>query len=818
MSAVEFTMGAETALRLAQESAAELGHSYVGTEHLLLGVAREGRGPGAKALASAGLTAELLRAALVRLVGLGAAGGLPSQGLTPRCRECLELALSEARRCQASRADTGHLLTGLLRQNDSAAARVIAAAGKDPRQLLGDVTCAFGAYDPRPLDRRRPEREDHPTTKLLDQFSRDLTALAASGGLDPVIGREKEVRRVIEILSRRRKNNPALIGEPGVGKTAVAEALALAITGGEVPEDLAAKRLVSLDLSSMVAGTKYRGEFEERVKNILAEVRRAGDVILFLDELHTIVGAGSAEGAIDAANILKPALGRGDLQVVGATTTAEYRKYIEKDAALERRFQPVLVAEPTPEATRAILEGLRPQYERHHRLSISDEALDAAVRLSVRYLPDRRLPDKAVDLMDEASSRARLGDAEPSPALRELEEKVADARQRKESAIREQDFETAAMYRDAEGDFRRSLEREKAAQLLRRGPISVTGQDVASVISGWTGIPVTSLTRSESDRLLALDDTLRRRVIGQEEAVRAVSQAVRRGRVGLKEPGRPVGSFLFLGPTGVGKTELCKALAAALFGSEDSLIRFDMSEYMEKHTVSRLLGSPPGYVGHEEGGQLTEAVRRKPYSVVLFDEIEKAHEDIWSVLLQALEDGQITDAQGRKADFRSCVIILTSNVGARRITAKGRLGFSARTETDGLRSPAEVEHGVMEDVRRTFRPEFLNRLDETVVFHQLGQPELALIAQRMLDDLGSRLTALGVTLEVTPQAREALTRSGFDPDYGARPLRRAIRSQVEDPAAGLLLSGALPAGSALTVTEEDGKVILRPTAAALPAG
>ncbi len=818
MSAVEFTMGAETALRLAQESAAELGHSYVGTEHLLLGVAREGRGPGAKALASAGLTAELLRAALVRLVGLGAAGGLPSQGLTPRCRECLELALSEARRCQSSRADTGHLLTGLLRQNDSAAARVIAAAGKDPRQLLGDVTCAFGAYDPRPLDRRRPEREDHPTTKLLDQFSRDLTALAASGGLDPVIGREKEVRRVIEILSRRRKNNPALIGEPGVGKTAVAEALALAITGGEVPEDLAAKRLVSLDLSSMVAGTKYRGEFEERVKNILAEVRRAGDVILFLDELHTIVGAGSAEGAIDAANILKPALGRGDLQVVGATTTAEYRKYIEKDAALERRFQPVLVAEPTPEATRAILEGLRPQYERHHRLSISDEALDAAVRLSVRYLPDRRLPDKAVDLMDEASSRARLGDAEPSPALRELEEKVADARQRKESAIREQDFETAAMYRDAEGDFRRSLEREKAAQLLRRGPISVTGQDVASVISGWTGIPVTSLTRSESDRLLALDDTLRRRVIGQEEAVRAVSQAVRRGRVGLKEPGRPVGSFLFLGPTGVGKTELCKALAAALFGSEDSLIRFDMSEYMEKHTVSRLLGSPPGYVGHEEGGQLTEAVRRKPYSVVLFDEIEKAHEDIWSVLLQALEDGQITDAQGRKADFRSCVIILTSNVGARRITAKGRLGFSARTETDGLRSPAEVEHGVMEDVRRTFRPEFLNRLDETVVFHQLGQPELALIAQRMLDDLGSRLTALGVTLEVTPQAREALTRSGFDPDYGARPLRRAIRSQVEDPAAGLLLSGALPAGSALTVTEEDGKVILRPTAAALPAG
>lgn len=818
MGAVEFTVGAETALRLAQESAAELGHSYVGTEHLLLGVSREGRGPGAKALISAGLTTELLRAALVRLVGLGAAGGLPSQGLTPRCRECLELALSEARRCQASRADTGHLLTGLLQQNDSAAARVITATGKDPRQLLGDVTCAFGPSGSRPLDRRHPEREDRPVTKLLDQFSRDLTALAASGGLDPVIGREKEVRRVIEILARRRKNNPALIGEPGVGKTAVAEALALSIASGEVPAELATKRLVSLDLASMVAGTKYRGEFEERVKNILAEVRRAGDVILFLDELHTIVGTGSAEGAIDAANILKPALGRGDLQVVGATTTEEYRKYIEKDAALERRFQPVLVSEPTAETTRAILAGLRPQYERHHHLTISDEALDAAVRFSIRYLPDRRLPDKAVDLMDEASSRARLGDAGPSPTLRELEKKVADARQCKESAIREQDFETAAMYRDAEGDFRRSLEREKASLFLKRGPITVTGQDVACVISGWTGIPVTSLTRSESDRLLALDDTLHRRVIGQEEAVRAVAQAVRRGRVGLKEPGRPVGSFLFLGPTGVGKTELCKALAAALFGSEDALIRFDMSEYMEKHTVSRLLGSPPGYIGHEEGGQLTEAIHRKPYSVVLFDEIEKAHEDIWSVLLQALEDGQITDARGRKADFRSCVIILTSNVGARRITAKSRLGFFVQTEADGLRSHAEVERGVMEDVRRTFRPEFLNRLDETIVFHQLGQPELELIAQRMLDDLSKRLTALGVTLEVTPQARETLTRAGFDPDYGARPLRRAIRAQVEDPAAELLLSGALPPGSALTVAEETGKVVLRPSPAALPAG
>ncbi len=819
MSAIEFTAGAETALRLAQESSAELGHSYVGTEHLLLGIAREGRGPGAKALAAAGLSAEVLRGTLVRLIGLGAAGGLPSQGLTPRCLECLELALTEARRCQASRADTGHLLTGLLRLNDSAAGRVILAAGKDPRRLLGDVSSSFGVSDPRPLERRRPEREERPgsPTKLLDQFSRDLTALAAAGKLDPVIGREKEVRRVIEILARRRKNNPALIGEPGVGKTAVAEALALAIADHQVPDDLVSKRLVSLDLSSMVAGTKYRGEFEERVKNILTEVRRAGDVILFLDELHTIVGAGSAEGAIDAANILKPALGRGDLQVIGATTTEEYRKYIEKDAALERRFQPVTISEPTAPDTEAILQGLRPRYEQHHRLTITDAALSAAVALSIRYLPDRRLPDKAVDLMDEAASRARLAGIELPPALKELERKITDARQRKEAAIRGQNFEKAAMYRDAERDFRHNLEREKAVLLQERSSRSVTEQDVACVVSGWTGIPVTSLTRSESDRLLALEDTLHSRVVGQDKAVAAVAKAVRRGRVGLKEPGRPVGSFLFLGPTGVGKTELCKALAEALFGSEEALIRFDMSEYMEQHTVSRLLGSPPGYVGHEEGGQLTEAVRRKPYSVVLFDEIEKAHEDVWNILLQALEDGQVTDAQGRKADFRNCVLILTSNVGARQITSKGKLGFSSLSQENGLRPRAEVEQAVMADVRRTFRPEFLNRLDETIVFCQLGTSELTAITRQMLSSLAQRLTSLGVGLSVTGQAEELLTRSGFDPDYGARPLRRVIRSQVEDPAAELLLSGALSSGCTLTVTAHQGQIVLLPSSAALPA-
>ena len=758
MHAMEFTGGAETALRLAQQCAAELGHSYVGTEHLLLGVVREAKGPGARILLSAGLTDRILRDALVRLIGLGTAGGLPTQGLTPRCRECLELALGEARRQQALRADTGHLLAGMLRQEDSAAKRVITAAGKDPRQLLGSAVPSFGT-----ADRRRMDREERPvtSTKLLDQFSRDLTALAAAGELDPVIGREKEVKRTIEILSRRRKNNPALIGEPGVGKTAVAEALAIAIAERRVPRDLSGKRLVALDLSSMVAGTKYRGEFEERIKNILTEVRRAGDVILFLDELHTIVGAGSAEGAIDAANILKPALGRGDLQVIGATTTEEYRRYIEKDAALERRFQPVTVAEPSPPDAEAILQGLRPKYERHHRITISDAALSAAVRLSVRYLPDRRLPDKAVDLMDEAASLVRL----------------------------------------------------------REGfsPI-VTGEDVAQVVAGWTGIPTAALTGTETQRLLALEDTLSSRVIGQEQAVAAVCRAIRRGRVGLKEPDRPVGSFLFLGPTGVGKTELCKALAQALFGTEKALIRFDMSEYMEKHTVSRLLGSPPGYVGYEEGGQLTEAVRRRPWSVILFDEIEKAHEDVWNVLLQAMEDGTLTDAQGRKADLRNCVLILTSNVGAARITARGSLGFSMEESADGLRPQEQVERSVLEEVRRTFRPEFLNRLDETVVFHQLGPVQLTAIAGHLLSAFSQRLLALGVGFRVTDEALELLARAGLDPDYGARPLRRVIRAQVEDPAAELLLSGALPAGSLLTLTEREGKVALLPTPAALPAG
>ncbi|MEG1858031.1 MAG: ATP-dependent Clp protease ATP-binding subunit, partial [Pseudoflavonifractor sp.] len=591
-------------------------------------------------------------------------------------------------------------------------------------------------------------------SKLLDQFSRDLTRMAAGGLLDPVIGRETELRRVIQTLSRRSKNNPVLIGEPGVGKTAVAEGLARRIVAGEVPDELLGKRILSLDFSCMVAGTKYRGEFEERIRAILGEVKRAGDVILFIDELHTIVGAGSAEGAIDAANIMKPALGRGELQVIGATTTEEYRRYIEKDAALERRFQPIMVGEPDQRTAIAILKGVRERYETHHHLKITDEAITAAVTLSTRYIGNRRLPDKAIDLMDEAAARVRLDRLATPPDLLGLEARANRARRDKEDAILAQNFERAAMLRDAEGDFRRDLQAQKAVRGSAQCFGSVGTEDIAAVVSAWTGVPVTTLTEAESRRLLRLEEELHRRVVGQEEAVRAVARAIRRGRVGLKEPGRPTGVFLFLGPTGVGKTELCKALAAALFGSEEALLRFDMSEYMERHTVSRLIGSPPGYVGHEEGGLLTEAVRRKPYSVVLFDELEKAHEDVWGILLQMMEDGLLTDAHGRQTDFRNTVVVMTSNVGAARITAKGgRLGFAAAPPIRGeTRAPEELRSAVMEDLKKVFRPEFLNRLDETIVFHQLGREEIKLIARRMLEAVGARMRCMGVSLHVSSEA------------------------------------------------------------------
>ena len=814
MNDTRFTQRAQTALRLAQQCSAELGHGYVGSEHLLLGLAREGSGVAAKVLLAAGLDPETLKGAIAGLVGTGDKGAAPSQGLSPRCKKIIELSHTEAARLGHHFVGTEHLLLGILREGDGVAVRVLANMGVEPRRLRADVTAAMGG-DPSSSPFRgtgRPrEREYGGDTKLLDQFCRDLTRLAASGVLDPVIGRDREIGRAIQILARRQKNNPALIGEPGVGKTAVAEGLAWRIATGQVPDDLQGKRLLSLDLSSMVAGTKYRGEFEERVKNILAEVRRAGGIILFIDELHTIVGAGSAEGAIDAANIIKPALGRGELQVIGATTTDEYRRYIEKDAALERRFQPVVVSEPDNDTARAILLGLRDRYEAHHKLTITDGAIDAAISLSTRYIGDRRLPDKAIDLMDEAASRVRMERLATPPDLQALEERTFRTRREKEEAIRDQDFEKAAMLRDAEEDFQRELEQQKAKWHSGQNTGSVTAEDVAAVVAGWTGIPVTTLTQAESDRLLSLEEVLHQRVVGQQDAVQAVARAVRRGRVGLKEPGRPTGCFLFLGPTGVGKTELCKALAQAMFGSEEALLRFDMSEYMEKHAVSRLIGSPPGYVGHEEGGQLTEQVRRRPYCVVLFDEVEKAHPDIWGILLQMMEDGVVTDAQGRKADFKNAIVVLTSNVGAQRITARGgRLGFSAARHTDGqTRSPEELKDAVMEDLKQTFRPELLNRLDETIVFTQLGRGEIRAIARRMLEQVGRRLKALGVTLTWTDEALDTLAKLGFDPDYGARPLRRAIRSGVEDPAAEGLLSGALQAGGSALISCEEGRLALR---------
>ena len=662
------------------------------------------------------------------------------------------------------------------------------------------------------------ENESGKRGRGLAEFARDLTAMARMGQLDPVIGRDTEITRAVQILSRRTKNNPVLIGEPGVGKTAVAEGLAQKIAAAEVPDELMDKRLLSLDLSAMVAGTKYRGEFEERVKALLDEVRREGNVILFLDELHTIVGAGSAEGAVDAANILKPALGRGELRVVGATTLAEYRRYIEKDAALERRFQPITVGEPTEEQALAILRALRPRYESHHRLKISDEALAAAVTLSRRYITGRFLPDKAVDLMDEAASRVRMGTRPDSPELRAMEAKAAEAERDRAAAVAEQNYERAAMLRDVEHSCREQAEQEREAlrRAQREKQRTVGEEDVAAVVSAWTGVPVTRLTEDEGERLLRLEDTLHARVVGQDEAVREVARALRRARAGLRDPKRPVGSFLFLGPTGVGKTELCRALADAVFGDEEALVRLDMSEYMERHTVSRLVGAPPGYVGYDEGGQLTEKVRRRPWSVVLFDEIEKAHEDVWNLLLQILEDGVLTDAQGRRVDFRNTVLVMTSNVGAKAITSSAaKLGFAQAEDGDG--GFARVKETVMAELRATFKPEFLNRIDSTVVFRRLSRADVSAIARRMLKATVQRAAALGVTLTVEDAAVERIADEGFDLLYGARPLRRVIRAEVEDAVAELLLSGTLHAGGAARIAAEDGTLRVRREEPSIPA-
>ena len=820
MNQYQFTPDAEEALRLSQEAAGDLGHGYVGTEHLLLGLMEEAQGTAHEVLSEAGLTGELIEEIIRQSVGGGLPGGNPAQGLTPRAKRVVEIAVEDAYRGGTRQVGTEHLLAGILREGNNMGVRILRAAGVEARDLYAALMQKLNEQPRRKEQVRRStdsagrREEKKGEQEALQEFTKDLTAEARAGKLDPVIGRDEEIQRVIQILSRRTKNNPCLIGEPGVGKTAIAEGLAQKIVMGDVPDELLDQKLLSLDLSGMVAGTKYRGEFEERIKKLMEEVKHSGDVILFIDELHTIVGAGSAEGAVDAANIIKPALGRGEIQVIGATTLKEYRKYIEKDAALERRFQPVQVGEPSQEASLEILKGLRGRYEEHHKLRITGEALEAAVSLSDRYINDRFLPDKAIDLMDEAASRVRMETEEPSPELKSLEEKIAALAKDKEAAIAKQDYETAAQLRDIEKNYQDQVEIEREKRRKNSAQHRpVTAEDISAVVASWTGIPVTRLTEDEGERLLHMEDLLHERVVGQEEAVRSVARAIRRGRVGLKDPKRPIGSFLFLGPTGVGKTELCKSLAEAMFGDESAMVRIDMSEYMERHAVSRLIGSPPGYVGHEEGGQLTEKVRRKPYSVVLFDEIEKAHEDVWNVLLQILDDGRITDSQGRTVDFKNTVIIMTSNIGARNLTSVGsKLGFAAQDQNaqqDEAEQFQRAKEMVLSELRQTFRPEFLNRIDDVIVFHPLGEEHIREVARRMLQSVSGRMEAMGIHLDASDEAIAELAKEGFDPKYGARPLRRAIQSKVEDAVAERMLDGTFQAGDTAKLTVEDEQLCVK---------
>ena len=744
----KFTEKAEGAIEQARLAAFGLGHSYVGTEHLLLGILRERAGLGARILRDRGLSEHSLKDAISRANGTGEPG-VPTQGLTKHAWQAIEKAASDAARLGHSYIGTEHLLLGILRQPDCGGARALAAAGLSVNDIYTDILAVFGtgSFKPRSQPPVQPKATvKHSETRILDQYSRDLTMLAASGSFDPVIGRDEEIRRSVQILSRRSKNNPVLIGEPGVGKTAVAEGIAAYIAGSDAPDSMAGKRLVALDLPALLAGTKYRGDFEERVKAVLKDVKKAGDVILFIDEMHTMIGAGSAEGAIDAANILKPALGRGEVQIIGATTPEEYRRHIEKDAALERRFQPVKIAEPSRSDSLKMLGAVRQSLEKHHGVKISDAALTAAVDLSARYINDRFLPDKAIDLADEAAAHIRVS-----------------------------------------------------------GGGLVTAEDIAGIVSMWTGIPVANLSADETKRLCNMESILHRRVIGQNEAVTAVSRAIRRGRVGLSDPDRPIGSFLFLGPTGVGKTELCRALAEAVFGESEAMIRLDMSEYMEKHAVSKLIGSPPGYVGYEDGGQLTERVRRKPWSVVLFDEIEKAHEDVWGILLQIMDDGRLTDSAGRVVSFRNTIIVMTSNVGAKSISdGRPRMGFTP----DGGDEAQLMRTRINEELRRTFKPEFLNRIDETIVFRRLSRAEIRSIAERMLLTVAERFKALGMTLSVPDQVVDFLAERGYDEKYGARPLRRAIRSMIEDKAAELMLTDSLGRGDTVQARIDGNELIL----------
>jgi len=789
----KFTERAQKVLMFAREEAKITNYPYIGTEHLLLGLIREGESVAAKILSAVGMDADKVREAIAQMVEAGKEQAPAEPALTARAKKVLELSLDEARRMSHSYVGPEHLLLGLIREGEGVAAQILTAYGADYRKVRTMVAHLQGGQ--APAEGQAQGQAKGGGTQTLDQFGRDLTVMAREDKLDPVVGRDKEIERVIQVLSRRTKNNPVLIGEPGVGKTAVAEGLAQRITAGNVPEILTNKRVVTLDMGSLVAGTKYRGEFEERLKKIIEEIRQAGNIIMFIDELHTLVGAGAAEGAIDAANILKPALARGELQCIGATTLDEYRKHIEKDAALERRFQPITVMEPTVEETIQILKGLRDKYEAHHRVRITDTALEAAARLSSRYIADRFLPDKAIDLMDEAGSRIRLQAFVPPPEMKELEKELEILQKEKEAAVNGQEFEKAAELRDQEQKLRAQLEerRESWKQRKSGAELVVDEEAIAQIVSSWTGVPVKKLTEEESERLLKMEDVLHQRVVGQDEAIRAISRAIRRARAGLKDPKRPIGSFIFLGPTGVGKTELARALAEVLFGSEDAMVRIDMSEYMEKFAVSRLVGAPPGYVGYEEGGQLTEAVRRRPYTVVLLDEIEKAHPDVFNILLQVMEDGRLTDAKGRTVDFRNTVLIMTSNVGIQTIKRDVTLGFRMGDRKES--GYEDMKRKITEELRRTFRPEFLNRVDETIVFHALNVEHIKEIVSLMLKEVADRMRENMVEIEVSEPVKDLLVKEGFDEAYGARPLRRAILRLVEDRLSEELLRGAFQPGS-----------------------
>lgn len=792
------TERAQRVLAHAQEEAMRLNHSNIGTEHLLLGLMKEPEGIAAKVLDAFGITEEKVTKEVENLIGQGQEQ-VGAIHYTPRAKKVIELSMDEARKLNHTFVGTEHLLLGLIRENEGVAARVFANLDLNITKARAQVVKSLGSPEQGSKNAQTTKNQATPT---LDGLARDLTVIAQDGTLDPVVGRSDEITRVIEVLSRRTKNNPVLIGEPGVGKTAIVEGLAQAIVQNEVPETLKGKRVMSLDMGTVVAGTKYRGEFEERLKKVMEEIHQAGNIVLFIDELHTLIGAGGAEGAIDASNILKPALARGELQCIGATTLDEYRKYIEKDAALERRFQPVTVDEPNTEDSISILKGLRDCYEAHHRINISDEAIEAAVNMSDRYISDRFLPDKAIDLIDEASSKVRLRNYTTPPSLKELESELETVKKEKDAAVHSQEFENAANLRDKQTKLEKQLEDTKNEWKKAQGEKNtcVTAEDIAVVVANWTGIPITKLNETESERLLNLETILHERVIGQNDAVKSISKAVRRARAGLKDPKRPIGSFIFLGPTGVGKTELARTLADAMFGEEDAMIRVDMSEFMEKHSVSRLVGSPPGYVGHDDGGQLTENVRRKPYSVILFDEIEKAHPDVFNILLQVLDDGHLTDSKGRKVDFRNTVIIMTSNVGAQELQNAKFVGFGAKESGPDYET---IRKTMMDELKQQFRPEFLNRVDDIIVFHKLEKTHLKEIVNKMAGNLTKRLSEQGIHITLSDSAQEKIADEGFDPEYGARPLTRAIQKHVEDNLSELILSGQDLVGKDVIVDYRD---------------